>query len=202
MRVTLADVADLSALPPAIRRRAGNAVLAQFRRGQETMILTPEWIARRVRGLIPALSGWTPAAGAPPVVVRFQGALAANVQTVSPRSCVEVIEALPAGSVPVQSDLAPASCREERSGHAFRYDPEIRVLRAARDLIEGELIAAPAIRLPDVGPGASLTLTARSGPVTVTREVTAMQPASRGQAVFVRTADGRLISVPYGEIEP
>ena len=107
--------------------------------------------------------------------------------------CLQAIAAMPAGTVPVRADFAEAPCAAE-AAPALRYDPRLRAARAVRDIAAGETIAAvPASILPDVRPGDTLWLVAQVGTATVERTVTAAQPGRRGGALFVRTADGRIV---------
>jgi hypothetical protein len=107
--------------------------------------------------------------------------------------CLQAIAALGAGAVPVRADFVNAPCAGE-AARALRYDPRIGAARAIRDVAAGETIAAiPASMLPDVRPGDTLYLVARVGTATVERAVTAVQPGRHGQALFVRTSDGRTV---------
>jgi len=110
--------------------------------------------------------------------------------------CLMALAAIPAGAAPVRGDFAEAPCTAE-SAAALRYAPGSRTMRAARDIAEGETIAAPpASLLPDVRAGDPLFLVARVGTATVERPVVAAQPGRRGGAIFVRTSDGHLVSAP------
>lgn len=111
----------------------------------------------------------------------------------APLLCLQAIAAISAGTVPVRGDFAEAQCAGERA-RALRYEPRIGAARAIRDIAAGETIAAiPASMLPDVRPGDTLYLVARVGTATVERAVTAAQPGRRGQALFVRMPDGRIV---------
>ena len=54
---------------------------------------------------------------------------------------------------------------------------------------------------PDIIPGDTLTLRVAIGPVEIEREVYALQSGRRGRPVFVRTAEGRVLSAPVAEVE-
>jgi flagella basal body P-ring formation protein FlgA len=113
--------------------------------------------------------------------------------------CLQAIAAIPAGAVPVRGDFAEAPCAGE-AARALRYEPRLRAVRAIRDIDAGETIAAlPAAMLPDVRPGDTLYLIARVGTATVERAVTAAQPGRRGQALFVRMPDGRIVRAHLSE---
>jgi hypothetical protein len=113
--------------------------------------------------------------------------------------CLQAIAAIPAGTVPVRGDFAAAPCAGE-AARALRYEPRLGAARAVRDIEAGETIAAlPGALLPDVRPGDPLYLVARVGTATVERTVTAAQPGRRGQALFVRMPDGRIVRAHWPE---
>lgn len=110
-----------------------------------------------------------------------------------PALCLQAVAAIAAGTVPARGDFAEAPCAGD-AAPALRWEQPIRAARAIRDIAAGETIpAVPASMLPDVRPGDTLYLLARVGTATVERAVTATQPGRRGQALFVRTADGRIV---------
>lgn len=110
--------------------------------------------------------------------------------------------ALAAGKVPAAADLASADCGAGHPAAAVRYDAALRAARLSRPLQADEVIAAiPASMMADVVPGQILYVQIRVGPVVVQREVTALQPASPGQKLFVRAADGTVMSVRYPGID-
>lgn len=107
--------------------------------------------------------------------------------------CLQAITAVPAGTVAVRGDFVAAPCAGE-AARALSYESRIGAARAVRDIEAGETIAAiPASMLPDVRPGDTLYLIVRVGTATVERAVTAAQPGRRGQAMFVRMPDGRIV---------
>ena len=52
---------------------------------------------------------------------------------------------------------------------------------------------------PDINPGDTLTMRVAVGSVVVEREVHALQSGRRGHPVFVRTAEGRVLSAPVAD---
>lgn len=116
-------------------------------------------------------------------------------------ACVAVQVALPARSAPRPGDLHPAECPANPAS-GFRYDKLLRTVQTLRDLAPGDVVRGPpSFAVPDVRPGDVAVLVARVGPVTVRREVRALQPARPGQRLFVQAADGEVFSVPFSEIE-
>lgn len=114
-------------------------------------------------------------------------------------SCLQALAPVPAGGVAVRADFVAVPC-PDTPPRVLRYDPGSRAARAVRDIASGETLAdVPAAMLADVRPGEALFLVARVGRATVEREVSAVQAGRRGQRVFVRTGDGRVISVTLAE---
>lgn len=116
-------------------------------------------------------------------------------------ACLVALAPIAAGAVPVRGDFAESPCGGE-APRALRYDPRGGALEAARDIAQGETIAAPpASLLPDVRAGDPLFLVARVGTATVERAVVAAQPGRRGRPIFVRTPDGGLVAGRLAEEE-
>jgi hypothetical protein len=130
--VRLADVADLSGLPPVLRERAAATPVARLRFAEQT--LSSRDIVRRARASAPALAAWLPSAADRPIHVRWVR-----------------------NETPAESPVAAAP-------------------------------AAPAVQAGD-----RLTVRVNVGPVTVEREVRALQPAAAGAEVFVRTPEGAVL---------
>lgn len=114
-------------------------------------------------------------------------------------TCLRATHDLAAGAVPAASDFATADCDGARPLSAVRYDAAIHAVRLSRRLESGERIAAfPAAMVANIVPGQKLFVQVHVGPVVVEREVEALQPANPGQRLFVRAADGTVMSVRYG----
>ena len=127
------------------------------------------------------------------IVIAMLAALPAQAAT-----CERATHALAAGAVPSADDFSAADCGAEPPAPAVRYDTAQRSARLSRPLAQGEVIAAiPSSMMAGVVPGQTLYVQIRVGPVVVQREVTALQPASPGQKLFVRAADGAVMSVRY-----
>ena len=111
--------------------------------------------------------------------------------------CMRVTHALSAGAVPSAGDFITADCKGQVVS-AVRYDRAMGAVRLAHDLQPGDVVAEiPPSMMAGIGPGEKLYVTVRVGPVLVQREVEALQPANPGQKLFVRAADGQVISVLY-----
>jgi len=111
---------------------------------------------------------------------------------------MRAMHAMAAGAVPTPKDFAPAACEAVKPAAVTRYDTTLRAARLSRALQPNEVIAAiPAAMMAGVSPGDTLSVQVRVGPVVVEREVEALQPAHPGQKLFVRAADGTVMSVRY-----
>ena len=189
-QVRLGDVALLDGLPAAVRSRLAAVPVGRFRAGERRIELSPAWIAERIRGAVPAMAAGLTVSGEP-VVVRLVPT-AAGEEAAAPLVCAQLLAPIGAGAVPLRSDFAPASCSE--SVAAFRYDRRIGAARAVRDVAAGEIVAAiPDALLADVRPGDALLVSSSVGPVTVERQVTAVQAGRRGRSFFARTSDGAVV---------
>lgn len=116
------------------------------------------------------------------------------------QTCMRATRALAAGAVPTTRDFVPISCGDAKPIAAVRYDPGLRAVRLFHALQPGDVVAAiPASLMAGVAPGETLYVQVHVGPVVVQRKVEALQPAHPGQKIFVRAADGTVMSVRYPE---
>jgi len=193
--VALGEVADLSGLPPDLRRSAAGLTVVRSPRSGVAVVVSSRALAERARGLMPALAPWTrDIAEAPVRLVR-----PADSRTAAPSpACLRLVRAVRAGTVVVAADVEPAPCEAGRM-QRLRWDRAARAPRAAADLQAGDQIRAAAGVLPVVRAGDRLVLQVRIGPVLVEREVEAVRPARAGEKVFVRGADGAAFAAPTPE---
>jgi len=108
--------------------------------------------------------------------------------------------ALAGGAVPTAGDFTAVACGDAKAVAAVRYDAAMQAARLSRALRPGDVIAAvPPSLMAGIVPGDKLYIQVHVGPVVVQREVEALQPASPGQKLFVRSADGEVMSVRYAK---
>jgi hypothetical protein len=108
-------------------------------------------------------------------------------------ACMKVARPVPYGSIASRRDLVAAPCGDGRAARPFLYDASVRGMRATRPLAVGEIIGAiPPFALPEVREGDSVTLSTTVGPITVERQVVALQAAHEGAEFFVRGGDGNV----------
>jgi len=109
-----------------------------------------------------------------------------------PRACLRLTHAVARGEALSRDALEAEACTD--SPARVLYDGEAHVVRAARDMAVGEVIAAvPPQRMASAVRGQAVRIRHRVGAVSVTREGTALVDAAPGKAVIAITADGRLI---------
>ena len=120
----------------------------------------------------------------------------------TPTQCLVLKHPLPqGGSVSVEDgDLGP--CPKPYETRATVLDRDRRVLRTTRPLDAGiaVVISDPAL-LSFYSKGSVRYIQAWVGPVHVSRAVTVVESSSSKERVFVRTADGMIISVRATELE-
>jgi uncharacterized protein YbbK (DUF523 family) len=117
--------------------------------------------------------------------------------------CLKVLAPVAAHDVPQPSAFAPAPCPLAALESVYRYDGTQGVSVTARAFAPGEIVRAfPEFAASMVRPGDKLELIGASAGVRIERDVTALQAARAGQRLFVKAADGQIISVRYEEVRP
>ena len=109
-----------------------------------------------------------------------------------PPACLRLTHAIARGEALSRDALEAVACTDDPV--RVLYDGEAHLVRAARDMAVGEVIAAvPPQRMAAAVRGQAVRIRHRIGAVSVTREGTALVDAAPGKAVIAITADGRLI---------
>lgn len=130
--------------------------------------------------------------------VALLGAFGAAQAAADQPRCLSARVPLAAGAVAVPEDFAPADCAIGSHVQPFHYDRASGVTRTARMIAAGEIVP----RYPDFGvamvyPGQVLKLVVTIGAVRIERDMVALQPARSGQRLFVRSANGDVLSIRY-----
>jgi hypothetical protein len=116
-------------------------------------------------------------------------------------SCMVTSVALAAGAAITRDKVAAGQCTAVTAG--VRYDAARRIFIARRDLPAGGALGRLVAPAPDtIARGDALTLVSRVGPVTVERQVTALQSSREGRRVFVRDSGGRVFAAPVATVAP
>lgn len=199
----LEDVADLSILPDELRERARSLPIASVRADHGAMRLSDTAILARIRRQMPVLVHWLPEASGVAIAVHYRRA-SHGPDALSPknpgRSCLAAVQSLATGEISLPNKFAAAACPERGVRRAFRYDAARGVTQTIRRIHAGEIVPFFAgFDSRSVMPGDRLTLVTMAGPVTVQREVEAMQSAHDGQKLFVRSKDNEVFAVRYRE---
>jgi len=205
--VHLGEIADVSALPAALRERATQLPVARISPGQAAASLSSRRLTERARAQMPVLAPWLPLDEDAAINVSLRGGAPASPAKAETRSremgCLTLARAVSAGKILASGDITPADCATAPAPTALRFDRAAGAMRAIRPLHPDEVIAAPSgLGLPDIAPGQRLFIETSIGAVRIQRQVEALQAAAPGQPLFVRAADGAVFAVPPPEIAP
>ncbi len=191
--VTLDDLADLSRLPPEVRRQVGALPVFKMPVGREQVEASAGQLQMRVGALAPALQAWLTGPDHS-VHVRY---VPPKAPATTALTCVMAREAVAADAAPTPRSFMPAPCAGVITD-ALWFDARSGVVRARRALHPGDVLTVPpASAVAAVAPGDPLVIEATVGPVRVQRRVFALQPARPGEHLFARTSGGSVISIPY-----
>jgi hypothetical protein len=195
--VVFGQVADLSALPPALRTRAETLEVARLPAGRTKVTLDGDRIAERARAQLPALGPWMSAALTGTITLYASPAAPPALSSGGGERCARVQQAVQDGEFLLSADLAPAACDDTLIRAAVRLDPAAGAVQARRDLAIGDLILAPPpASLARARPGQALRLSTVVGPVAVEREVVLARPVRAGSPAFVKGGDGPVFVAP------
>jgi flagella basal body P-ring formation protein FlgA len=98
------------------------------------------------------------------------------------------------GTTIEEEDLAPAECRREGPGRWLGHEAASRTIYARRGMAAGTYLGAVRVgRSAAARAGAELVFRTSEGPVTVERQVVALQPGQPGRDIFVRTDEGTVL---------
>ncbi len=114
------------------------------------------------------------------------------------RECFALRQNLAAGDYVTQAGVTPQPCLHEGAPRlSIRYDATAGAPIAAEPLASGTYLGALTLREGSpVGKGQPMSLWVSEGQVRIAREVTTLQSTRAGAGVFVRTADGKVLSAP------
>ncbi len=117
-------------------------------------------------------------------------------------TCLALERVIRAGEFLTAEAAGETPCRDRQPTLPLSYDRDARAPVATAAIPAGtylgHLVLAPG---PIAAPGDKLALVIRSGPVTITREVSPLRPARAGERVFVRTADGDVLAARFAAAE-
>lgn len=192
--VRLVDLADLSAVPAPLRDRAERIEVVRITQAAMPQMLPRAFLTRRIRAQLPLLAGWADRHLAAAYVVSYRRPDAAD-----DGQCLRALSDIAEGDVLRAEKFVVSDCTQRVGAQAFyRYVPSERAVRARRAIGAGTVAPRFAgFESTLAYAGDELTLLASSGPVAVTRQIRLLQSARPGERVFVRTADGEVLSAPF-----
>lgn len=192
--VRLGDLVDVASAPAALRQRAARIEIVAARPGAAQR-LPRAFVLARIRAQLPLLADWSNRHVAASYVVTYRPILGAE----SGERCLRAQRHVAAGSVLRGEDFASADCAQgERTASFYRYAPAERAVRARAAIPAGSVLrrfAGHGRTLAHAGD--TMTLSASSGAVTVTRRVRLLQSARDGERLFAQTPEGDLLSAPF-----
>lgn len=116
--------------------------------------------------------------------------------------CAATRTSIPAGAFLAADELGPVRCERRAAGGWLGYDAVARSYFATREIPAGTYLGRVSAALrPAAIEGAELLYRTSEGPVTIEREVVALQSSRAGRRVFVRTEDGKVLSAALAGAE-
>jgi hypothetical protein len=188
-------LSSLAVLPAGISDR----VVARLPVGQDRLLLSEHAVATLLRRELPGQRLVPIRAGA----VELIRAAGDAVEAPNAPACSALAAPVEAGDYVAGGMLVPAICQAGLGNGHLRFDRNARSLVATADLPAGTYVGRTVLTLPaaPLNVGTSMRLRIVSGPVAVERPVHTLQPARRGEQVFVATADGDVFVARIAEEE-
>lgn len=194
VRVAAAElrVRDLVEAPAGgLPARIGAMIVARLPQGASEIELSSTDVAALVRRRVPGMRVLAPLEG------RVRVVSSGRVAPLRARgACFATVVAVQAGAALSAADVRETECLAGRAAVKLRYD-RAGVACAAAPLAAGAYLGRLApLAERAIGKGMPLVLRSASGPVTIERPVTAVQPGRSGAKLFVRDANGQVFSAP------
>lgn len=145
-----------------------------------------------VRRRVPGLQLSAPINDEPIRLMTYADAASDNLT----RICSMASRPIRAGEIITQSALAPSTCSSEGAPPPLSFDRMNRVIRATSDIAQGTALGALQAPQQAFDAGDELSLFISVGSVRIERQVEAIQPGQAGQNIFVREANGDVLSAP------
>lgn len=98
-------------------------------------------------------------------------------------------------AIPCPSDMSQIT--------RLHYDSEAKVARAPRDLAAGTIVQAiPHAYLARARRGDAIAVVQRAGSITISQKATVLTDTVEGHPLWVRTTDGRVLTIPVTQGTP
>lgn len=158
----------------------------------ETRTLSRHQIAGLVRRAIPAIRIDGPLEGMVSIETKTE------IPVLTPPACFEATAAIAPNQPITSKDVRAVECSSVRTTAAIALDPNNGLAAASVPIRIGDYLGRLLLtEAPSISRGDKLTLVSKDGPVTILRQVTALQDAGPHQhRLFVRTGDGAVFSAP------
>jgi hypothetical protein len=184
--VRLGDVARVQGADAGV---ASEVVIARLAGGKSATLSRDE-IAQLIRRAVPSIK----------VVIGAGTDIIFEAPTVGAvaSKCVEAAGAIAPGGQISNKDVRAVVCSSTRTAAAVVRDHDRGIVTAAAAIQPGDYLGQLLVTdAPAVARGDKLTLVSKAGPVTISRQVTALQSAApEHRRLFVRTEDGSVFSAP------
>ncbi len=117
--------------------------------------------------------------------------------------CLRALTPQAAGGLADSAGFAPASCPQTPVPVVFRYDRQRKATFVATAVARDQIVRSYVdFDAEMIEPGQTLRLVVSYCAARIEREVQAMQGARLGHRLFVRSADGTILSVRYEKAAP
>ena len=190
--VTIGDLFSLENLSPESRASIGGIALIKLPPKGDRFELGQLDAWKKAVRLVPALASADGPRHDGRIVVKREASA-----SVPKGPCLELIKPIKEGAYPLAQDVQATHCPDGPLQPAFSYKARLAVVRASRDLAEGEVVLAPpAGSLALMGPGQPLFLETRVGAVILQRQATTLRPLRPDADVLVKTVDGAVFAAP------
>ena len=178
---------------------SGDAVIAALPRQVDRIVLTRAGLVSLVRRRLPTLAIVLPVDKADDEVALRRGE---QTDLGGGPACFELSYAAAPQAALTRQDVTMTSCTSARPPLALTYDRRHAIVHTAEAGEAGHYIG-PLVSLPPdlIEQGETLRLRVSAGPVTITRDIVAVQSAQTGESLFVRDADGHVFAVPSSDVD-
>lgn len=193
----ISDVIDSETLAPEVHAKISDKIIATNTQNLPELLLSRPQIAALVRRRVPGLNPKFDTSNTDKVSVRFSF-VTEKLSGKSDPVCLEFAHAVPAGHPITQEDLVKTDCNSSRPVAGMNYTAPTGVLRARNAIRFGAYagrLSVPTSKYADTDD--ALVLRVAIGPVSIEKNVRALQPANGADYIFVQDDDGTVMRVPF-----
>lgn len=192
--VTIGDVLNAECIVADRRDDISSLIIARMGEPTTTFALTQRALKSLIHRRVPGIAFAASTSDADTRELRIARKAPDGAPT---PNCFSARKPIAKGAVVSRSDLSRSTCEETpETARTVRFDRTDNVLRATREIDSGEPVGAFAPPDMTYDRNEPLMLSVGIGPVRIERQVTALQPFTSGETVFVRDQDGQIFSLP------